>query len=198
METLSESVLSAPHEGIVKMRSAGPSSTKLRGSPREPNGASGRFSFRLVHYGFMMIGSSHVFVTCLALVVGHTAYAANTPLQRGNSIPVFDIRAACHALALVPEAHIAEIDQADATRHCLDEENEARAQLLKEWSQFTLAEQRACVGVSHQRVVDPDYSELLTCLELARDAHKPVSNPQRDLPEFHSPQKRLGHTALLP
>ncbi len=115
---------------------------------------------------------------CLAwllLVVSPAAFGAPSRLNRSNGVPDFNIHAACHALAEIPEARIAEEDQADATRHCLDEERQARGQLLKEWSQFKPAERRACVSVSRQGEVDPVYSELLTCLEMERDAKKPVS-----------------------
>ena len=114
-------------------------------------------------------------LACLLLAVSPAACAAHSGVNTSSGVPYFDIHAACRALARIPEARIAEEDQTDATRHCLDEERQARGQLLKEWSQFKPAERRACVGVSRQGEVDPVYSELLTCLEMERDAGKPVS-----------------------
>jgi hypothetical protein len=109
------------------------------------------------------------------MAVASAAYGAHNRVNPTNGVPDFNIHAACRALAQIPEARTDETDQADATRHCLDEELEARGQLQKEWSQFTSSERKACVGVSQQGEVDPVYSELLTCLEMARDAEKPVS-----------------------
>ena len=42
---------------------------------------------------------------------------------------------------------------------------------MKEWSQFKAADRSMCVGVSSQGEVDPIYSELVTCLEMAADNH---------------------------
>jgi hypothetical protein len=46
---------------------------------------------------------------------------------------------------------------------------------MKEWGQFTASDKRICLGVSRQGGADPVYSELLTCLEMARDAREPIS-----------------------
>jgi erythromycin esterase-like protein len=48
-------------------------------------------------------------------------------------------------------------------------------ELMKEWGQFTASDKRICLGVSRQGGADPVYSELLTCLEMARDAREPIS-----------------------
>jgi hypothetical protein len=109
------------------------------------------------------------------MAVGSAAYGAHNRVNPSNGVPDFNINTACRALAQIPEAGTDEMDQAGATRRCLEEEREARGQLLKEWSQFTPAERKNCVGISRQGEVDPVYSELLTCLEMARDAKKPVS-----------------------
>jgi hypothetical protein len=116
---------------------------------------------------------SSIGLASLLIAVGSVAHAAHSGVNPGTGVPDFNIRAACRALAQIPEARIAE-DQADTTQHCLDEEREARGQLVKEWSQFTTAERKACVGVSRQGEVDPVYSELVTCLEMERDAQEPA------------------------
>ena len=54
---------------------------------------------------------------------------------------------------------------------CLDDEKGAREQLVKEWSGFTAADQGLCTRLS-KTGGSPTYTELLVCLELARDARK--------------------------
>jgi hypothetical protein len=81
-------------------------------------------------------------------------------------VPNYNIEAACRALAAVPEALT---DEPNATQHCVDAENQARDQLAKEWSQFKAADRSMCVGVSSQGQVDPVYTELISCLEMAAD-----------------------------
>jgi hypothetical protein len=118
--------------------------------------------------------SSSFFLVCLLLVVGPAAYGANRVVP-SKDVPNFDIRAACRALAQVPEARLVGIDQADTTKNCLDEERQARAQLSKEWLQFRPADRSKCVGISRQGATEAVYTELLTCLEMARDAQQPAS-----------------------
>jgi len=93
------------------------------------------------------------------------------PVARASraGVPTYNIEAACRALAAVPEARIFETGGPDATQHCVKAENQAREQLVKEWSQFKAADRSMCVGVSSQGEVDPVYSELVTCLEMAAD-----------------------------
>jgi hypothetical protein len=122
-----------------------------------------------------MSKSSSFFLVCLVVVVGPAAYGANSPIHPSKDVPNFNIRAACRALLQVPEARLAGVDQADATKNCLNEEREARAQLSKEWLQFKPADKSKCVGISRQGETEAAYTELLTCLEMARDAQEPAS-----------------------
>ena len=112
---------------------------------------------------------------CLLLAAVQAASAANVPTKPSDRIPAFDIRAACRSLALVPEARLTDENQPATTKQCMDEEKESRAALMKEWGQFTASDKRICLGVSRQGGADPVYSELLTCLEMARDAREPIS-----------------------
>jgi hypothetical protein len=48
-------------------------------------------------------------------------------------------------------------------------EREAREQLVKQWSQFSAADRAYCQEL-HKVGGDTTYTELLTCLELQRDA----------------------------
>ena len=119
-----------------------------------------------------MSKSSSFFLVCLLVVVGPAAYGANSVVP-GKNVPNFDIRAACRALGRVPEARLAGVDQADTTKNCLAEERQARAQLSKELLQFKPADRSKCVGISRQGETEAVYTELLTCLEMARDAQEP-------------------------
>ena len=86
-----------------------------------------------------------------------------------DKIPNFDVTAACRALAAEPDA-IPDDMQARGTQHCVDDERTAREQLVKQWSQFKPADRAMCLGGSTAGSVDPVYTELITCLQVARDA----------------------------
>jgi hypothetical protein len=89
-----------------------------------------------------------------------------------NPVPKFDTEPSCRS--------------ADATgvmgrnaATCEHDENDARATLEKEWSQFTPSDQARCV-----RLVTlggaPSYVELLTCLELAKQVKEIPAADQMD------------------
>jgi hypothetical protein len=52
---------------------------------------------------------------------------------------------------------------------CMDHEREARAQLVREWNQFAAADKAHCLRLSSLGG-EPSYADLVTCLELQRDA----------------------------
>ncbi len=100
------------------------------------------------------------------LTLAGTAHAAPSVA----TVPNYNIKAACRALSLIPEARTIDRTQADASEHCEEAERQARDQLAKEWPQFAAADRAMCVGVSSAGSVKPVYSELITCLEMARDS----------------------------
>ena len=54
---------------------------------------------------------------------------------------------------------------------CVEKEQEARDQLVKQWTQFLPAERAHCLRLTTLGG-DPIYTELLTCLEMQRDARR--------------------------
>ena len=73
-------------------------------------------------------------------------------------------------MSLIPEARTIDRTQADASEHCVEAERQARDQLAKEWPQFAAADRAMCIEVSSAGSVNPVYTELMTCLEMARDS----------------------------
>ncbi len=61
-------------------------------------------------------------------------------------------------------------DPAIATekRNCLDTEQTTREEIVKKWSSFAAADKAACVNEARMGG-ESSYTELLTCLEMARD-----------------------------
>lgn len=54
---------------------------------------------------------------------------------------------------------------------CMGDERDARAKLEKQWSRYGLAERRRCT-VMTQTGGPPSYVELLTCLQIAKEASR--------------------------
>ena len=82
-----------------------------------------------------------------------------------DKIPHFDIDATCRVAAVAD----AEVLGQGGTQGCKDDEQNALAQLEKQWNQFPSSDRRQCQQLASE-TDEPSYVELLTCLEMQRDA----------------------------
>ena len=95
----------------------------------------------------------------------------DSQLVAADQVPNLDVRPGCQA------TDIADMSQ----QTCLEDERAARDDLMKEWGQFSAQDKAICTDQSTN--YHPSYVELLTCLDIARDAksyptkESEVSNP---------------------
>ena len=62
-------------------------------------------------------------------------------------------------------------DSMDGTfKQCMDDEQEALAQLKKQWSQFRSSDRASCIAAEGDVAGLSSYVELLECLIMAREA----------------------------
>ena len=99
--------------------------------------------------------ASHFLAVPLAL---HLIASSN------GGVPTLDVRPSCRAAA------IAEVTIKDAMQSCMADEQNARDQLVRQWTKFNTADRAACLGPIME--FEPTYTELLTCLEMASEARK--------------------------
>src|SRR5262245_13759972 len=94
----------------------------------------------------------------IVLTASHLVLAA-------NSIPKFDLERTCR-----PAAEAAEMPGRDAAA-CQRDERDARSKLEQDWAQYNTAQKSQCAGFA---ALDraPSYVELLTCLEMAKQAQE--------------------------
>ena len=104
----------------------------------------------------------------LALVL----LSSQTVLAAG-SVPKFDIGPSCRS------AGAAAVMATRNTASCEQDENNARATLEKEWSQFTPLDQADCTRLMTSGG-SPSYVELLTCLEMAKQVKELLGGDQLD------------------
>ena len=76
-----------------------------------------------------------------------------------DKFPAFDIAHTCQT----------EGSSVVAPGRCTQDEGKARDQVQTEWSQFAAADKATCTRTTNTDGT-PSYVELLTCLEMARDA----------------------------
>jgi hypothetical protein len=84
-------------------------------------------------------------------------------ISNADSVPKLDVTMSCRAAATYAST-------SDRMRTCLEAEQRTYDQLVKVWSDYPSAERAKCVNtVMH---FEPTYTELITCLEMGRDAKK--------------------------
>jgi len=98
--------------------------------------------------------------TFLALVFG-----SQMLITVADGVPAFDVAPGCRAAVTVMPGSF---------QACMNDEQTARAQLASQWDQFS-APDRATCAQNETSGGTPSYVELLTCLQISRDA--------RSLPE---------------
>ena len=87
--------------------------------------------------------------------------AANTALA---DMPKFSINPTCKGTTVNSPT-------APPKDACKRDEEQARAQLQKQWTSFPVADRQHCASLT-QMGGSPSYVELLTCLQIAREAAK--------------------------
>ena len=99
------------------------------------------------------------------ILVSALLVAAHLSFSVADSVPEFDVEPSCRSAAS------GDIGINQDLSACLDDEKGAREQLVKEWGEFASEDRSLCTRLS-KTGGSPTYTELLVCLELARDARK--------------------------
>ncbi len=101
----------------------------------------------------------------MRLVLTTFTLAASLVAAAAQEPPRFDAMPGCRAGA---NSGVTPRPDLDA---CVRSEHEARDALARQWPEFAAADKSRCVEKTHMGG-PPSYIEVLTCLELARDARK--------------------------
>jgi hypothetical protein len=86
---------------------------------------------------------------------------------RSDEIPTLDIRPVCRGIASQSGDSL-EAGLRSTSEQCVQSEQEVRRQLKKIWATFSAADKQHCVALA-KTGGESSYTELLTCLEMARD-----------------------------
>jgi hypothetical protein len=85
-----------------------------------------------------------------------------------DSVPVLNVDQVCQGIAQQGGVTFHDSAVGDEKKNCLDSEQSTRDELVKQWSTFAGPDKVACTNESRMGG-DSSYTELLTCLEMARD-----------------------------
>ena len=81
-------------------------------------------------------------------------------ITTADGVPKLDVTASCRAAAAASNAP-------DRMQSCLVSEQRIYDQLVRDWSGYPSVDRVDCVRAV--KIFEPTYTELLTCLEMARD-----------------------------
>ena len=102
------------------------------------------------------------FVSAIAIAIITPA----TLWARSDDIPNLDVRPVCRGIASQSGLEVGL--QRTNSEQCVQSEQAVREELKKEWSTFSAADKQHCVSLA-KTGGESSYTELLTCLEMARD-----------------------------
>ena len=92
-----------------------------------------------------------------------------TLAARSDDIPTLDVHPVCRGIASQSELEVGL--QRTNFEQCLQSEQAVREDLKKEWSSFSTADKTHCVALA-KTGGESSYTELITCMEMARDVRK--------------------------
>lgn len=95
-----------------------------------------------------------------------------------DSVPVLNVEQVCQGIAQQGGVSFHDTDIADEKKNCLDSEQSVRDELVKQWSSFSPPDKTACTNESKMGG-ESSYTELLTCLEMARDVRTMRSDAEK-------------------
>jgi len=85
-----------------------------------------------------------------------------------SDVPTLNVDQVCQGIAQQGGVSFHDNDLAEEKKNCLDSEQATRDQLSKEWPGFAAPDKTACTNEARMGG-ESSYTELLTCLEMARD-----------------------------
>jgi hypothetical protein len=112
-----------------------------------------------------LTGENRMAIQKIIVLVGLLAFGiieAPPAIAAASAVPTLDTRPTCADAAQ-------EISVTRTVERCQESEQEARASLAMRWSSFSKADEASCAAETRIGGF-PSYVQLLTCLEMARDA----------------------------
>jgi len=100
---------------------------------------------------------------------------ASVLLAHAQDVPVLDIEPVCRGIAQQAATAGERAGRTWAWLSASRANKRCGEQLVKEWSTFAPADKANCVGEEKSGPL-PSYTDLVTCLEMARDARKMDTN----------------------
>jgi len=95
-----------------------------------------------------------------------------------DRVPSLNVEQVCEGIAQQGGVSFHDPNIAVEKKNCLDSEHAIRDELAKQWGSFSAADKTACTNEATMGG-ESSYTELLTCLEMARDVRALHSDQQK-------------------
>ena len=136
---------------------------------------------------------THPYAVTIAVLASLTVSVSPT---RSDEYPTLNVAPICHGIT--DQSDLAEGLRKVSFDQCLQAEQVDRETMIKEWSTFSADDKRHCIALATTGG-ESSYTELLTCLEMARDVrelHRQASNSSA--PVQQGPSAPPGHRQPTP
>lgn len=105
----------------------------------------------------------------LVAVVAMNAITASASAARSDGYPVLDVTPLCRGLTA--SSSLLEGLDAGSFEQCVKGQQDDRQDMIKQWTSFSADDKKHCVAAATMGGVS-SYTELVSCLEMSRDARK--------------------------
>jgi hypothetical protein len=100
-------------------------------------------------------------------------------LAHAAGVPQLNVAPMCHGISDQGADPLQAGDPNVSFKQCMDSETVDKATLEKEWGQFSTNDKQHCTNEARMGGL-PSYTDLLTCLEMARDVDKDRAEQRKD------------------
>ncbi|HEX4409171.1 MAG TPA: hypothetical protein VH206_10390 [Xanthobacteraceae bacterium] len=103
-----------------------------------------------------------------AFILGAQLLGAQLLVHVSDGVPALNVDQVCTGIAQQGGVTFHDSAVGDEKKNCMDSEQAIRDELVKQWGSFVAADKTHCTNESVMGG-ESSYTELLTCLEMARD-----------------------------
>ncbi len=114
-----------------------------------------------------------------------------------DSVPSLNVEQVCEGIAQQGGVSFRDPNIAVEKKNCLDSEHATRDELVKQWPSFSPSDKTACTNEATMGG-ESSYTELLTCLEMARDVRTLHSEAEKPAKPGAVPPAPRGHAQPKP
>lgn len=90
---------------------------------------------------------------------------------QSDEYPVLNVQPLCRGIVSQSDTPLQAGDRSVSLDECLKAEQDDRATMIKEWSQFSASDRKNCIAEATAGG-ESSYTDLLSCLEMARDVRQ--------------------------